>query len=296
MNTVRIWWEAARPKTLPAAMAPVLMGTALAYQDGGAHAGAALAALATGLGIQVGTNFCNDYADFKKGADTVDRLGPTRATQAGWVTPAAMLRATGLAFAAAALAALYLIARGGPWLALIAVASIGAGAGYTLGRYALAYIGLGEMFVLMFFGPVALAGTYYVQTLQLPARVIGVGLAPGALSCALLAVNNLRDIEQDRRAAKRTLAVRFGPRFARLEYQWCVWLALLGLPVYLWAAFDWPVTAGVLALLWLPARHPLRAVRQGGHGAALNQVLARTGHLLIGLSIGFTLLAICFTF
>jgi len=290
----RTWWWAARPKTLPAAVAPVLMGTALAYYDGAGHALSAGVALLVAVLIQVGTNYCNDYADFQKGADTAERIGPVRATQAGWVTPQAMKRVTVWTFAMAALAASYLIIRGGPWLALVAIASIGAGVGYTVGRYALAYIGLGELFVLVFFGPVALAGTYYVQTLTLPLHIVLLGLVPGGLSCAILAVNNLRDIEQDRKAGKRTLAVRFGAGFARIEYSVCVLLPLIGWPMGLRWGAGWPpivwLLLGVLGLAW----RPLHIVWSGATGATLNPVLGQTGKVLLALALSFTFLMILF--
>lgn len=271
------------------------MGTTLAYYDGAGHAWSAAVALVVALLIQIGTNYCNDYADYLKGADTAERTGPVRATQAGWVTPQAMRNATIWVFAGAALASTYLIFRGGPWLALVAIISIGAGIAYTVGRYALAYLGLGEVFVLIFFGPVALAGTYYVQTLTLPLYVIIFGLVPGGLSCAILAVNNLRDIEQDRKAGKRTLAVRYGAGFARTEYTACVLLPLIGGPLGLWWGADWPAATGWLIGVTVLAWPPLRTVWSGATGAALNPVLGQTGNVLLAFAISFTFLAILLT-
>ena len=287
-SSFRVWYLAARPKTLWAAVAPVMIGTAMAYGDGGFHALAAVAALLGALLIQIGTNFCNDYADFKKGADTEARIGPMRVTQAGLVTPEAMFRATVLVFALATCVGIYLVVRGGWPMFWIAVLSVAAGVAYTAGPYALAYLGLGEVFVLIFFGPVAVGGTYYVQTGQWPWYVTVAGLAPGLLSCAILAVNNLRDVDQDRAAHKRTLAVRFGKRFARAEYLLCVSGAVLMIPLIMWQGFlQSPLL--LLSILCLPAgMRPLRAVIGRVEGPALNPVLGQTARLLLLYALLFT--------
>lgn len=285
----RVWYDAARPKTLWASVAPVAIGSALALADGGFHAGVALACLAGALLIQIGTNFCNDYADFKKGADTAHRIGPVRATQAGLVSPQAMWRATVLVFGLAALVGAYLVVRGGWPLLVIALASIAAGIAYTAGPYALAYLGLGDVFVLVFFGPVAVGGTYYVQTLHWPASATVAGLAPGLISCALLAVNNLRDVEQDRSARKRTLAVRFGAAFVRWEYIGGLALAIVGVPLVLWVWYDltpWVLLAGLS--LW-PAWKPLQRMWGGTAGRELNPVLGQTARVLLVYALFFTL-------
>jgi len=216
-STLTIWTEAARPKTLWAAVAPIAMASAMAWRDGGFDALTAVVCLITAMLLQVGTNFCNDYADFAKGTDTAERTGPVRATAAGWVKPETMKRATVLTFGLAALVSLPLVLRGGWMLAPLMLAAIASGILYTAGPKPLGYLGLGDLFVFVFFVPVAVAGTYYVQTLRLSEAPLVAGVAPGLLSVAILVVNNLRDIEGDARSGKRTLAVRLGPTFARWE-------------------------------------------------------------------------------
>jgi 1,4-dihydroxy-2-naphthoate octaprenyltransferase len=288
-GVVQIWVLAARPRTLWAGVAPVVMGVAWALADQAFQWGPALAAAVGAMLIQIGTNFCNDYADFKKGADTSERVGPLRATQAGWVTPRSMLRATVLVFGMAALVGLYLVVRGGWPMFWIALLSIVSGVAYTAGPYALAYRGLGDVFVLIFFGPVAVAGTYYVQALEWSGPVFISGLAPGLLSCAILAVNNLRDVEQDRQAGKRTVAVRFGPGFARAEYVVCLALALLGVPAWLWWTGPVSGTIWLTALTLLVALPPLRLILGGAMGAALNPALGQTARALLAFAVLFTL-------
>lgn len=287
-GSLQIWLQAARPKTLWAAVAPAVMGSSMAYAVGGFHAGAAGAALACALLIQIGTNFCNDYVDFKKGADTEDRIGPARATQAGWVTPAQMRRATVLTFALAAALWLYLVYRGGWPMLIIGVLSIAAGILYTAGPFALAYLGLGDLFVLIFFGPVAVGGTYFVQTGNLPSPVLWAGLAPGCLSCAILVVNNLRDIEQDRVARKQTLAVRFGAGFARAEYLITVLVPLAVVPALLWLLYDQSPLIWIVALSGLIGIRPIRSIAQGQSGVALNPALGQTARMLLAYALLFT--------
>jgi len=264
----------------------VAIGTVLAYGDGAHHVAAALWALVAALLIQVGTNFANDYFDHHKGADTAERLGPIRAVQAGLVSPQAMRRATIAVFLLATVCGAYLVVRGGWPVAAIGLVSIAAGVAYTAGPCPLAYVGLGDLFVLVFFGPVAVAGTYYVQALALRPEVVVAGLGPGLLSVALLTVNNLRDVDQDRLAGKRTLAVRLGRGFARSEYVVCVVLAA-ALPVVL---YRW--TGGrpwaMLTLLTLVAALPaLRMVIGGTVGPSLNRALAGTGRALLDYSLLF---------
>ncbi|MCA9213646.1 MAG: 1,4-dihydroxy-2-naphthoate polyprenyltransferase [Planctomycetales bacterium] len=281
------WLLAARPKTLMAGLCPVLMGTALAVRDDAFHALAAFMALVGGLAIQIGTNFCNDYCDYFQGADTDQRKGPTRAVQAGLVSPNAMLGATACAFAVAAAASGYLTIRAGWGIAILAVCSIAFGVLYTAGRYSLAYLGLGDPFVLVFFGPVAVAGTYFVQAKEIAIHSIVAGLAPGAIATGLLVVNNLRDINEDRLAGKRTLAVRFGKTFVRSEYAFCI-LVAIAVPIVLWAMFDfspWTMIASVFAL---PGMLLVRAVFSTD-GSKLNPFLGKTAALLLAYSIVFSL-------
>jgi 1,4-dihydroxy-2-naphthoate octaprenyltransferase len=283
---LKVWLMAARPKTLGAAVAPVVLGTALALDAGALHLPAALCALLGAVLIQVGVNYHNDYVDFERGTDTEARVGPTRVTQAGWVTPAAMRRATVGVFAAAVLAGGYLIVRGGWPILLVGVASIASALAYTAGRYSLAYTGLADLFVFVFFGPVAVAGTYYVQALTLPVVPVVAGAGPGFLAVAILLVNNVRDVEGDRTAHKMTLVVRLGRRAGVALYAGCL-VGAAAVPVALWA---WTGShAGALAAALVPAGGvPLaRRLATEHDPRALNPLLGATGRLLV-------LYALCF--
>ncbi|HET7710550.1 MAG TPA: 1,4-dihydroxy-2-naphthoate polyprenyltransferase [Thermoanaerobaculia bacterium] len=213
--TLRPWLLAARPKTLAAAVVPVLIGTSLVREP--IDWVAAACALFGAVFIQIGTNLVNDALDFEKGADTAGRVGPLRVTQAGILSSRTVLRAAYVCFLLAALCGIPLIMGAGWPLLVIGVASIAAAYAYTGGPYPLAYHGLGELFVLLFFGLVAVGGSYFVQTRSIELPVVLAGLAAGSLSTVLLAINNLRDREGDRLSNKRTLAVRFGERFAEGE-------------------------------------------------------------------------------
>ncbi len=285
MAHAKHWLLAARPKTLLASVSPVAIGAALAYHDGWFHAASGLAALAGAICIQVGTNFCNDYFDFFQGADTEKRKGPTRAVQAGLISPAAMLTATVVMFSLAALVCVYLSWRGGWPIVVIGMLSVVFGVLYTAGRRSLAYLGLGDPFVLVFFGPVAVGGTYYVQARQLPPWVLVAGLAPGLLSVGLLVVNNLRDIEEDRVANKKTLAVRFGASFARWQYAACVSLAA-AIPLVLWAQGTLPMSCLLACAVSVPGSLVIRNVWNNG-GAALNPCLGQTAGLLLLYTVLF---------
>jgi 1,4-dihydroxy-2-naphthoate octaprenyltransferase len=270
------WLLAARAKTLSAAIVPVLAGTALAWPrvDWFLFSSALLGALF----IQIGTNFVNDALDFKKGADTAERLGPLRVTQAGLLSADAVMRGAYACFTIAVLFGLPLILRGGWPLLMIGVLSIAAAYAYTGGPYPLAYHGLGEIFVLLFFGVIAVGGSYYVQRLTIEPRVIIVGVAIGLLAVALLAINNLRDIHNDRASNKRTLAARFGERFARVE----IAVAAL-LPFVLVFRISWPT----LISLPLALAVVIRAWRS--QGAALNRCLAMSGALQWAFGILFVI-------
>ena len=287
MNPIKVCFMAIRPKTLAAAIAPVMMGTGMAGGDGVFHIPSAALCLAAALLIQIGTNLANDYFDFKKGADTAERVGPTRVTQAGLVSPRAMRIAIIITFGLAAMIAEQLILRGGWPLAVIAVLSILSGIFYTAGPRPLGYIGLGELFVLVFFGPVAVAGTYYVQSLEINSAVILAGFAPGFLSAAVLAVNNLRDIETDRKSGKMTLAARFGAGFARAEYLTFVILtALVPISIFLMTRDHEEILYSVAFLiLAIPVIHTVYTAE----GRALNKTLGLTGVLLLIYSLAFSI-------
>jgi len=276
---------AARPRTLPAAVAPVLVGTAAAVEaSDDLRLGAFVAALVGSIFIQIGTNLANDYSDAKRGADSVDRLGPVRVTASGLVAPRRVLVATWVAFAVAVAAGAYLTAVAGPVILVVGVASILAGVLYTGGPRPYGYEGLGEAFVFLFFGLVAVNGSYFVQVERLDWLPFALSLPVGFLSTAILVVNNVRDIDTDRRAGKRTLAVRLGRPRARALYAALIAGAYLGLPVALGAA-EGPAW-GLLALGSLPlVLRPLQAVRTRTDGAALNAALAGTGAVLAAFSL-----------
>ncbi len=283
-----VWLTAARPKTLPAAAAPVLIGTALAYADGGLHVAGALAALVSAALIQIGTNFHNDYSDYASGADTEDRKGPLRVTQAGLVSPEVMRRTTVLVFGAAAAVGGYLIWRGGWPIVLIGGCSILSAVWYSATSFSLARTGLADLFVLLFFGPVAVGGTYYVQTLGLTWTAVLAGLGPGLASVAILEVNNLRDMTEDRASGKRTLTVRFGAGFTRALYVGCILGAYL-LPIGLYVLTDahaWTV----LVILTLPlTKSAVDTLFSYEDPRTLNGVLETTGKFLAAYSLLFSL-------
>lgn len=276
---VRAWVLAARPKTLPAAAVPVLVGTAVASRYDGIDGLVFVATLAAALLIQVGTNFANDYSDFVSGADHAGRLGPTRVTQSGIISPQAVRLATYLAFGAALLIGLYLAWVGGWPIVLIGSVSIVCGFLYTGGPWPFGYHGLGDLFVFGFFGLVAVAGTAYLQSGAWHPLALGAAVPIGLLSTNILVVNNLRDLPTDRAAGKRTLAVRIGDRATRGQYALFMALAY-AVPVAL-AATQW---SDWFLLPWLSA--PLgvmlvRRVLRGIAGRELNAVLERTGQLLL---------------
>jgi len=287
-STLGIWLSAARPRTLGAAFAPVFVGAAIAHADGVLDGLVVAACLAGAIAIQIGTNFANDYFDFLKGADTEDRVGPTRATAAGWVTPGQMRLATILAFAALVPPAAYLVYVAGWPLLVIGILSVVCGIAYTGGPKPLAYVGLGDVFVLVFFGPVAVAGTYFAQALSVTPVALVAGLMPGLIATALLAVNNLRDVDTDIVAGKRTLAVRFGPAFARWEIALCLVVPILVIPPVLVGLSGGHYGALVSMLAFIPAVSVLRRTWTV-QGAALIPVLEDIGKTLVIHSVLFGL-------
>jgi len=237
--------------------------------------------------IQIGTNLANDYFDHAKGTDTAQRLGPTRVTQAGLASPSALLYAMTLTFMAACIPGLYIVLRGGWVFVVIGLLSIFSGILYTAGPWPLGYLGLGDLFVFVFFGLIAVGGTFYVQALALPREAVWAGAATGLFSVAILTVNNLRDVDQDRKGGKRTLAVRFGRRFAKGEYLLCILSGGLFIPAGLALHTGrWGVLLSS-AVVFL-AFSTIRTVFTCDNGPSLNRALASTGKLLLVFSLLFS--------
>ncbi len=288
LSSLQIWLIAARPRTLPAAIAPVLVGTALAWTVGPLDWIAFVAAAIGSLFIQVGTNLSNDYSDARRGADTDERLGPVRVTAGGLVPPKQVLFATYASFSMAVLCGVYLIIIAGPVLLLIGAASILAGVLYTGGPRPYGYEGFGELFVFTFFGIVAVTGSYFVQRESLEWEAIVLAVPVGLLASAILVVNNVRDLETDRRAGKKTLAVRLGRAKTRWLFATMVLLAYPTalLPSLLGSFNAWPT----LVLVTLPLALALtRSVASHTDGPTLNSALARTGVLELAFCVLLTI-------
>jgi len=282
MATIQDWLMATRPKTLLAGVVPVAVGTALAGQIGPIHWWAAAACLAGSLLIQIGCNFANDAFDGLKGADTPDRLGPTRAVAAGLISARAMLIATGVVLTLAFLVGLYLTTFGGWPILVLGCISLVCAVAYTAGPFPLAYVGLGDLFVLLFFGFFAVLGSLWVQHPNWPFAPMAwlIAAAVGLQATAIIAVNNLRDIATDVRVGKRTLAVRLGDRLTRSYY--------FALHLFAGACLSAAWILGGPQHLWLAAAIALLggAILAGGdataQGSALNVYLARTAALQVG--------------
>lgn len=276
---LQAWVMAARPRTLPAALAPVIAGSALAFYHDAFRLGPALAALAGALLLQIGANFANDFMDFQKGTDSQGRLGPTRVTTAGLLSVRAVQAGTAVVFGLAALCGLYLAWTAGWPVVVIGLLSILAALAYTGGPYPLGYNGLGEVFVFLFFGLAAVGGTYYVQARSYDPGVAALSIPHGLLIVAILVVNNLRDIPSDRAVGKRTLAARYGEDWTRREYLSCLVLAYLA-PLLASLAGVLPFWV-ILSWLSIPMAVGLgRAVSQDS-GRALNRSLGGTGNLTL---------------
>ena len=280
-----VWLLAIRPRTLPAAVAPVLVGCAVAWRQGVFHLGSAIAAFAVALLLQIGANLANDVADFRRGADTADRLGPVRVTQSGLIAPRRVAMATAIVLAAAAVPGLYLGGRGGPILAGIGLLAMLAAVAYTAGPKPFGYLGLGEVFVFLFFGPVAVAGTVYVMAGTVLPLAVAASIPIGCLITAILVVNNLRDIETDRVAGKRTLAVRIGSVATRWEFAGLVAFAY-ATPVAMWLGrLSGP--GPLLAWATVPLAIYLTRSLWTGEGRALNPVLGGTARLCLWFAASF---------
>ncbi|MFU8802445.1 MAG: 1,4-dihydroxy-2-naphthoate polyprenyltransferase [Bradymonadaceae bacterium] len=286
-GSIKAWILAARPKTLAAAAIPVLVGSAVAHSQAAFVLLPALAALVGAGLIQVGTNFANDYFDYQSGADNEDRLGPTRAVQAGLLSSAAVKAATAGTFLAAAFLGIYLVSIGGWPILAIGIASILSGLAYTGGPYPLGYHGLGDIFVFVFFGLVAVMGTHYVQALAWAPEALIAAIPIGLLSTAILVVNNYRDIDTDRQAGKNTLAVRLGPRATRWQYVLTI-AAAFAVPLLQWVTGHANVTI-LLPLLSFPLALLLIREIWRRTGTQLNALLARTAGLLAIFGVLYSL-------
>lgn len=290
MSSFPVWLEATRPKTLPAAVAPVLLGSAAAFGAGGFHPGAAAICLGFALLVQIGTNLANDYLDGIRGSDTEARIGPRRAVASGLVEARTMKTAAIAVLAAAFCLGLGLVPFGGWWLLAVGAASVASAWLYTGGPYPLAYNGLGDLFVVLFFGFVAVGCTYYVQVGGINAEVLLIGLGCGLLVNNILVVNNYRDVDEDRRAGKRTLVVRFGRRWGRLQYLLsALWAGAV--VVRIAAVVGWPALLGlppVAYALWLSARLPQARGAEDYLAALKGSSLAVAGYGLF-FSVGILL-------
>jgi 1,4-dihydroxy-2-naphthoate octaprenyltransferase len=281
------WMLAIRPRTLPAAAAGVVMGCALAWRDGFLRLDAALACLFAALLLQIGSNLANDVFDFERGTDTPERLGPTRVTQAGLLTPREVKFGMAVVFGLAAFIGLYLAYLGGLPIVLIGIAAILSAIAYTGGPFPLGYHGLGDIFVFIFFGLASVAGTYFVQAGFVSPAAWWMTIPPGLIVTAILVVNNLRDLENDRKANKRTLAVRFGERATKIQYVLCLVIAYLTLPITSWLG----ITPWMSLLAWLSLPFELQATRTvlTQKGRSLNVALASTGQAALFFSLFFWL-------
>lgn len=286
-GSVKAWVLAARPATLTAALAPVAVGTACAWRVERFRWDAALAALLGAFLIQIATNFANDMYDFQKGADTEARLGPLRAAQAGLLTLGALKRGIVVTLLFAMGTGVYLTWIAGPAVIVIGLSSIAAGLAYTGGPFPLAYNGLGDVFVMLFFGFVAVCGTTFVQALYVPDLALLASIPIGALATAILAVNNVRDVEGDAEAGKRTLVVRFGRQSGVREYVSLLVLAYAA-PV-LMLALGWAGPLVLLPLLTIPWGARLARSVAGDRGTALNATLGGTAKLLSVYGVLFAL-------
>ncbi len=290
---LQAWIMASRPRTLPAAAAPVFLGTGLALGHEAFAFLPALAALAGALLIQVGTNLANDYYDHRRGGDTPDRIGPVRVTQAGLIPPEAVRRATYLVLGLALVVGIYLARVGGVPVVIIGLASLVCAVGYTGGPFPLAYHGLGDLFVFLFFGLVAVGGTYWVQALSFGPQVLLAGAGMGAMNTTILVVNNLRDLRTDARTGKRTLAVRLGPAGTRFEFLFLVVMGFMT-PVVGFVFYDWPGWVFLAFGALVPLMGPLRVVmahRADSDPTALIPPLGATARAagLYGLLLGLGL-------
>ena len=284
MSKFNAWILATRPRTLPAAIAPVVLASAMAYADENFVWLPALAAFTVALLLQIGVNLANDYFDYQKGIDTADRLGPLRVTQSGLIPATEVKVGMMMVFMLSLIPGFYLLAVGGLPVLIIGLVCICAALVYSGGPFPLASHGLGDLFVFIFFGLVAVGGTYYVQALKMTPMVWLMGVVEGLLITAILVVNNLRDIESDRQTGKRSLAVIIGIRGSQIEYALLL-TAAYAIPIILWISGRMSAWV-LLPLISLPAAvYLMRHIWQNPDGAILNQALARTATLALGYSL-----------
>lgn len=281
----QIWWLAIRPRTLPAAASGVVMGCALAWRDGVFQWLPAIAALLVALLLQIGSNVANDVFDFERGTDTAERQGPLRVTQAGLLMPSQVKRGMWIIFFVAAICGLYLATLRGWTVILLGVAAILSAIAYTGGPFPLGYYGLGDLFVFIFFGLAAVAGTYYVQAGSVSAAAWWMSIPVGFIVTAILVVNNLRDIDNDRAAGKFTLAVRMGAQATKVEYIVLLAISYLILPVLVLTEFL-PFTT-LLAWLSMPLAYRSARTVFTQAGRPLNAALAGTGQTALAYSLLF---------
>lgn len=281
------WMLAIRPRTLPAAAAGVVMGAALSWHDGYFRFDVVLVCLLTALLLQIGSNLANDVFDFERGTDTAERLGPTRVTQAGLLTPKQVKVGMAVVFGLAALLGLYLAWLGGWVIVIIGIAAIISAIAYTGGPFPIGYHGLGDIFVFIFFGLASVAGTYYIQSGFIPPAVWWMTTPPGLIVTAILVVNNLRDLENDRKAGKHTMAVRLGERGAKVQYLTCMIVAyLILIPVAWIGMIPW---SALLAWLSLPIAIQATKIVLTQKGRPLNAALAKTGQTALAFGLSFWL-------
>lgn len=279
------WMLAIRPRTLPAAAAGVVMGAALAWRDGVFRLDATLVCLLTALLLQIGSNLANDVFDFERGTDTAERLGPTRVTQAGMLTPKQVKMGMAVVFVLSALLGLYLAWLGGWVVIIMGIAAIISAIAYTGGPFPIGYHGFGDIFVFIFFGLASVAGTYYIQAGSVTPAVWLMTIPPGMIITAILVVNNLRDLENDRKAGKHTLAVRLGEQGTKIQFIVCMVIAYLVLIPVAWAGLI-PWTT-LLAWLSLPLAYQATRVILTQKGRPLNMALAKTGQTALVFSLLF---------
>ncbi len=285
MTTLAQWVEGARPRTLPAAFSPVLAGTGVAIAEGSFRPAYAALALVVAVALQIGVNYANDYSDGIRGTDSADRIGPFRLVGSGSTPPGRVRAAAFGCFGVAMLAGLALVVLIGQWwLLAVGAACVLAAWYYTGGRHPYGYLGLGELFVFVFFGLVAVCGTTYVQVGAVPAAAVWAAVAIGAMACAILVANNLRDLASDRASGKRTLATRLGDRGTRWCYVGLMAVTVVGVVGVAWSSGRWLALLGLIGVV--PVAGSIRAMLAGVSGTGLVTVLKNTGLAELACSVG----------